>query len=396
MRRFLLLLLLLPLPLSGDALLKGVRSFTYPDYTRVVLDLSDPVTFTTKELKEPGRVRFFFDIAQTRLTHELVLLKTIPVGVGYLKEIRVGQFTPRIARVVLEFPEVRTLKTFLLANPFRIVIDIYGQRSEEKEVLPSLKRPPKSETTTTIKPPADLSGEKGLSLTRQLGLRVKRVVIDPGHGGKDPGTIGKVKGLPEKEVVLDVSLRLKALLEKGSDLEVILTRQNDTFLSLEERTALANSRHADLFISVHANAAKNRSASGLETFWLNFTSDPHAVEIAAAENSSSERSIWELQGLLKKISLTSKLIESRIFANQIHKSVLEKTRTKVPDYQDYNVRKAPFYVLIGASMPATLVEIGFLSNRANEELLEDPLFREKIAEGLYEGILSYIRSLGEK
>jgi len=238
----------------------------------------------------------------------------------------------------------------------------------------------------------EISGEKRYSMARQLSLTVKRIVIDPGHGGKDPGTIGKYYKTKEKNIVLDIAKKLKFYLKKYTKLEVYMTREKDIYIPLEQRTAYANSKRADLFISIHANSAANRKAYGLSTFWLNFTTDPHSIRIAASENASSQRSIWELRSLLKKITLTSKLIESKIFAKKVQYSTLGYIR-KFYKYPDYRVRKAPFYVLIGASMPAVLVETGFLSNKTNELLLRSNRFRSRLAYGLYRGIIAYVNSL---
>ncbi len=377
---------------AKGAVLENIRYFTYKDYTRVVLDLSSPVTYTSKELKEKNRVRFFFDLKNTVLSEKLKKENRIEFKGSYIREIRVGQFRKDIARVVLEFKEAKDKRYFTLLHPFRIVIDIYGKNAKVSVVKTNKKlKNDKKETQFKTGTP-EISGEKKYSMARQLGLTVKRIVIDPGHGGKDPGTIGRYYKTKEKVVVLDIAKRLKYYLKRYTKLEVYMTRDKDIFIPLEQRTAYANSKRADLFISIHANSAANRRAYGLSTFWLNFTTDPHSIRIAASENASSQRSIWELKSLLKKITLTSKLIESKIFATKVQYSTLYYIR-KYYRYPDYRVRKAPFYVLIGASMPAILVETGFLSNKTNELLLRSSRFRNRLAFGLYKGIISYINSL---
>lgn len=377
---------------AKGAVLENIRYFTYKDYTRVVLDLSSPVTYTSKELKEKNRVRFFFDLKNTILSEKLKKENRIEFKGSYIREIRVGQFRKDIARVVLEFKEAKDKRYFTLLHPFRIVIDIYGKNTKVSVVKTNKKlKNDKKETQFKTGTP-EISGEKKYSMARQLGLTVKRIVIDPGHGGKDPGTIGKYYKTKEKVVVLDIAKRLKYYLKRYTKLEVYMTRNKDVFIPLEQRTAYANSKRADLFISIHANSAANRRAYGLSTFWLNFTTDPHSIRIAASENASSQRSIWELKSLLRKITLTSKLIESKIFATKVQYSTLHYIR-KYYKYPDYRVRKAPFYVLIGASMPAVLVETGFLSNKTNELLLRSSRFRNRLAFGLYKGIISYINSL---
>ena len=231
------------------------------------------------------------------------------------------------------------------------------------------------------------------TLTRALGLKIGRIVIDPGHGGHDTGTIGPT-GLSEKDLVLDVGLRLQQLLERKTDCDVILTRSDDTFIPLEERTAIANEKAADLFLSVHANASRTRGARGIETYYLNFTSNPDALELAARENATSQESVHQLQDLIKKIALTEKIEESQEFARQIQREVCKWVGKGGGQQRDRGVKKAPFVVLIGANMPSILTEISFLTNPRDERLLKRPEYRQKIAEALYSGILAYLQTLG--
>src|SRR5579864_1051780 len=242
----------------------------------------------------------------------------------------------------------------------------------------------------------DSSGDAGIhsrTLTRVLGLKIGRIVIDPGHGGHDTGTIGP-HGLREKDLVLDVGLRLKALLERKTDAEVVMTRHDDTFVPLEERTAIANQKAADLFVSIHANASRDPGARGIETYYLNFTSDPHALEVAARENASSTESVHELQGLVKKIVLTEKITESRDLAEDVQHSVYTTLVKAGAREENRGVKRAPFVVLIGANMPSILAEISFVTNPRDERLLKRPEYRQKIAEALYRGIQQYTRNLG--
>ena len=231
------------------------------------------------------------------------------------------------------------------------------------------------------------------TLTRALGLKISRIVIDPGHGGHDTGTIGP-SGLCEKDLVLDVALRLKKLIETGMGSEVVMTRSDDTFIPLEERTAIANEKTADLFISVHANASRDRSTRGIETYYLNFTSNPDALEVAARENATSRESVHGLQGLIEKIALTEKIEESKELAQQIQRSVYAQVAQSNDQERDRGLRKAPFVVLIGANMPSVLSEISFLTNPRDESLLKKATYRQKIAEALYRGIARYVGNLG--
>jgi N-acetylmuramoyl-L-alanine amidase len=234
------------------------------------------------------------------------------------------------------------------------------------------------------------SGDR--SLIRALGLKIGRIVIDPGHGGHDTGTIGP-NGLEEKDLVLEVGRRLGKLLDTRLGAEVVYTRKDDTFIPLETRTAIANQQRADLFISIHANSSRDSAARGVETYYLNFTSSPEALEVAARENAVSEKSIYELQDLVKKIALKEKIEESREFAGDVQESLHSGLAAKSPAIRNRGVKKAPFIVLIGANMPSILAEISFVSNPADEHRLETSEYRQRIAESLYRGIAKYVDGL---
>jgi N-acetylmuramoyl-L-alanine amidase len=234
------------------------------------------------------------------------------------------------------------------------------------------------------------SGDR--SLIRALGLKIGKIVIDPGHGGHDTGTIGP-NGLEEKDLVLEVGRRLGKLLETRLGAQVVYTRKDDTFIPLETRTAIANQQRADLFISIHANSSHDPDARGVETYYLNFTSSPEALEVAARENAVSEKSIYELQDLVKKIALKEKIEESREFAGDVQESLHSGLAAKSPAIRDRGVKKAPFIVLIGANMPSILAEISFVSNPTDEHRLETSEYRQRIAESLYHGIAKYVDGL---
>jgi N-acetylmuramoyl-L-alanine amidase len=230
------------------------------------------------------------------------------------------------------------------------------------------------------------------SLIRALGLKINKIVVDAGHGGHDTGTIGP-NGLMEKDLVLDVALRLGNLLETRLGSDVVYTRDDDTFIPLETRTAIANQNQADLFISVHANSSRDASARGVEVYYLNFTSDPSALDVAARENAVSQNSIHELQDLVKKITLKEKIDESRELASDVDGSLALGLSAKNAAMRNRGVKKAPFIVLIGANMPSILAEISFLSNPIDEKKLKTPEYRQKIAESLYKGVAKYVSSL---
>jgi N-acetylmuramoyl-L-alanine amidase len=259
---------------------------------------------------------------------------------------------------------------------------------------------PKSRTTKSKRKPApelDIreaqptsTGDR--SLIRALGLKIGKIVIDPGHGGHDTGTIGP-NGLLEKDLVLDVGRRLGKLLEARLGAPVVFTRDDDTFIPLETRTAIANQEQADLFVSIHANSSSDPDARGVETYYLNFTSSPEALEVAARENAVSDKSIHELQDLVKKIALKEKIDESKEFAGDVQHALHSGLAAKSPGIRDRGVKKAPFIVLIGANMPSILAEISFVSNPGDERRLETPEYRQKIAESLFRGIAKYVNGL---
>jgi N-acetylmuramoyl-L-alanine amidase len=230
------------------------------------------------------------------------------------------------------------------------------------------------------------------SLVRALGLKIGRIVIDAGHGGHDSGTLG-ADGIEEKDVVLDVALRLGKLLHDRLGSEIIYTRSDDTFIPLETRTAIANKAQADLFLSIHANSSPDRSARGVETYYLNFTSSPDALETAARENAVSDQSIHQLSDLVKKIALKDKIEESREFAGDVQQGLYGGLQKGNAGLKDRGVKKAPFVVLIGANMPSILAEISFVTNEKDARQLQEPEYRERVAESLYKGVAKYAGGL---
>jgi N-acetylmuramoyl-L-alanine amidase len=240
-----------------------------------------------------------------------------------------------------------------------------------------------------VPPETNLAG--GFSIARQLGLRVSRIVIDPGHGGHDPGAAGR--GLTEADLVLDVSLRLEKLLLKLPETDVILTRRTDEYIPLQERTALANREGADLFLSIHANASGTDQARGIETYFLNFAQNLSAAAVAARENAASGQAMGTLPDLLKTIALNNKLDESRDFATYVQRSMIDTLHGTNKAVKDLGVKQAPFMVLIGAAMPSVLAEISFITNAPEVKLLKQPAYRQRIAEALFDAIRRYQTSL---
>jgi N-acetylmuramoyl-L-alanine amidase len=375
-------------PDSEDcANLENLRYYTGTDYTRIVLDFSKEVSFKRNRLSDPDRLYFDFEDATAPGS---MLRENYMVDDGFLKQIRVGQNTDNRVRVVLDLKNIQNYEVFSLYHPFRVVIDVQGKKGV---VIPEIAAAPET-PPAPLSPPemaqANTSGQ--YSLARQLGLRVGKIIVDPGHGGYDPGAMHH--GLQEKDITLDVSQRLKKILESDYGYEVLMTRNDDHFVALEERTAIANSNSADLFVSVHVNSSRNRKANGVETYYLNFATTPEAMEVAARENAISEKNMGELQKLTTAIALNSKIEESRDFAGLIQTNLVTHLNKQYP-VTNLGVKKAPFYVLIGAQMPAILAEISFVSNEHDSGMLEKSSYRQSIAEGLAKGVKNYIETLAE-
>jgi len=231
----------------------------------------------------------------------------------------------------------------------------------------------------------------GYSIARQLGLGVGRVVIDPGHGGSDPGALGA--GISEAAIALDIALKLEVLLTQAAGVEVVLTRRSDVYVGLQDRTAIANRDGADLFVSIHVNANRDKSIQGVETFLLNFASTPGAAGVAARENAGSTETMSHLDDVVKQIALNNKLDESRELAAQVQAALVKRLSGTDKGLRDLGVKQAPFVVLIGASMPSVLVEVAFLTNRRESQLLATDTYRQRVAESLSDGVTRYLRSL---
>jgi len=342
----------------------NVRYHTHPSFTRIVIDVGKLREYNFNELKSPDRI--YVDIYQAKL-NPILHGQTILFKSDYLSQIRLAQKTKSTVRCVVDLDFKKAFyRIWHLPDPFRIIIDIYPSRFSQPS--PSI------------------------SMIRQLGLVANRIVIDPGHGGEDPGCIGK-RGLREKDVVLDVATRLKKILESKENLEVVLTRETDIFIPVENRTVVANQNQADLFISIHANASRNRNLSGVETFYLNLSQDPSVIETAAQENATSSTNISQMGEIIKKILINSKISESKELAETIQKNLLKSLAQKYKAVKDLGVKGGPFWVLIGADVPSILVEISFLSHTEEESRLMNSQYLDFVAQGIYEGIKEYRSSL---
>ena len=431
-----------PIPSPERATLTSIQRVVLPNTVRVTIELDKEVVYREDRLSGPSRL--FFDLRNVQLTPAL-MDKVLTYGSDVVSKIRVGRHPDNTVRVVLDFEEVTKYSVFTLYSPFRLVIDAErpGSRlasaattvvpapipapplpaSAKATPAPSLTAPvvvpvkpvpireetiapliPEEAITPSAPVPAPLpsapvispttptaNAAGGFSIARQLGLSVSRIVIDPGHGGRDPGTISK--GLSEAALTLDVALRLEKLLQKELGVEVVLTRRTDVFIPLEERTAIANRQNADLFLSIHANSSRSAGAKGIETYFLSFASSPEAEEVAARENSASEREMHQLPDIIKAITLNNKLDESRDLANMVQESLVTNLKKTNKDVRSRGVKKAPFVVLIGAQMPSVLAEIAFITNRQELQLLKTSAYKDKIAQALHAAVLRYRKSL---
>ncbi len=408
------------------ATIRDIKRTPLPDGVRVSIELDAESRYRYERLENPRRV--FFDLRGTRAPSSLqdAVLKFED---DVVREIRLGRHPNNTTRVVMDMESVETCNVFTLYNPFRLVIDFKREAAvtrpsgpianglaptvpgrvplehtrpapppepkavpAAKEPVPLLSRPAAAVAATVPSPVAPTTNSNGqFSLARQLGLGISRIVLDAGHGGHDPGA--RSNGIEEAELVLDVTLRLRELLEKQPGIEVTLTRSTDQFIPLEERTAIANRNGADLFLSIHANASRNPKARGIETYFLNFASNPEAEAVAARENSASGRTMHSLPEIVRAIALNNKIDESRDFADMVQKSMVRRLATRNKLVRDLGVKQAPFVVLIGAGMPSVLAEISFVTNKQEGALLKTPAYRQQIAESLFDAIVRYQRSL---
>jgi N-acetylmuramoyl-L-alanine amidase len=486
-----------PAPKAGaSASIKSINILPSRDHTRVSIVSDGPIRYTKSSLSNPDRV--YFDIKDVQLDRSL-LNKIFNVDDKFLKQIRIAQFQPDLARIVLDLIGAGDVLSSEQSETFGITVDLHfkdfvpapaaapkspvvpppakekpsllapvasaeiktpepalpkpkpdagsqtavpnaasGLKSaaESKLAAPKTALPEKSvkdiqgggaastsvaakETTSSpvaapakeparatstspaivsVEPPsapktAQPTSHGDRTLTRILGLKIGRIVLDPGHGGRDTGTVGP-GGIMEKDLVLGVSKELQKLLQDKLGAQVILTRTDDSYVSLEDRPLIANQQQADLFVSIHANSSVIRSVSGVETYFLDFARTDSAREVSARENASSDRNIRDLQDLILKIAQADKLQESRELASIIQKNLFDGAHKLIPTTMNRGVRSAPFIVLIGAHMPSILAEISFLSNPRDEKILMKDTNRQSLAVSLFQGIEAYMKSLG--
>jgi N-acetylmuramoyl-L-alanine amidase len=424
---------------SDPADVTSIRTWNADNATRIVVGLNNTIRYTGARISSPDRI--YFDLYKADLSPKFASNAPDVAG-GLLKSVRVAQNRDGVVRIVLDVNGARNYSACLLGKPYRLVIDVQGpsrntptptdiassaaslarnttpQTPDETvsvnanatrttqapsghptvavENLPPRRSPfgaatVSAEARPIPAPPPTRDGQR--SLARVLGLKVRTIVIDPGHGGHDTGTIGP-HGLEEKDLCLDVALRLGRIIEQHlPGAQVVYTRKSDVFVPLQQRTAIANQANADLFVSIHANSSPDPGARGVETYYLNFATSPEAMAVAARENAASDETEHDLPDLLKKIARNDKIEESKELAEDIQQSLSERLELVSRNERNRGVRKAPFVVLIGANMPSVLAEISFLSNPTDERLLRNPAQRQRIALGLYRGMAEYLKSM---
>jgi N-acetylmuramoyl-L-alanine amidase len=392
---------------GGLATLTAIRRDVLPDALRITLELEREAIFDEERLNAPSRV--FVDLHNTQ-TVAALKDATIAFEDDVVRQARVGRQPDNRTRVVFDLQDAGRYSVYSLYNPYRVVIDFERVATKDTNTASATKdtktvlatkdteitkpRPAgPAHTSAPEAPPAAATANAagGFSLSRQLGLGIARIAIDPGHGGHDPGA--QVRGLNEAELVLDIALRLELLLAREPGVQVVLTRRTNAYVALEERTAIANRSGADLFLSIHANASGNPSVRGFETYFLNFAPNPEAEALAARENAGSSRTMGSLPDIVKAIALNNKIDESRDFASMVHASMLERLRNGDRGARNLGVKQAPFMVLIGATMPSVLAEVSFLTNRDEATLLRSQGYRQHIAEALFAGVMKYQNSL---
>ena len=348
-------------------ILEEIRYISVPDYTRVIITLSakaDYHHFTVPVDRAHDRPpRIVIDFSPARIGPSTSA--PIPINDGLLKRIRTGQFSPATARVVLDLEPIESYTAFPLYSPYRLIIDVKGKT---KKTVLRQQQPPRARY---------------------------KIMIDPGHGGRDPGAVG-IGGLEEKTVVLAISKRLGKKLVSRLPVEVVYTREKDAFIPLPERTARANAAGADLFLSIHANASKNPQAQGVETYYLNNTNDRATIRLASLENGlrdvqPAEHKESELSYILSDLIQNGKAEESLSLAHALQTSMITHVSKRHSRVRNLGVKKGPFYVLVGAHMPCVLVEVSFLTHRLQGKLLRSSVYREAIAEGLFQGIARFMR-----
>ena len=360
----------------------GLRYWSNPTYTRVVIDASRETSFTHRLLKKDPAInkpqRLYVDLRNSIRGKNIE--KFTPINDNLLRDVRAGQYTPNVVRVVVDIKSIKTYKIFSLKHPFRVVLDLSG----DSMVAGSTARSQRKTTVITGKKLA-----KGVSAKQPQRDR-PLIVVDPGHGGHDFGSSGYLKKVYEKDITLQIAKLLAKKIRKKLPYEVLMTRNSDSYLTLEERTAIANTKNADLFISIHTNDSGNQSTYGIETYVLNLATDNSEITVAARENATSTKNISDLQTILTDIMQNTKIDESSLLASYIQGSSCNYLTPRFTHIKNRGVKKAPFYVLLGARMPAILIETSFISNPRECKRLVNASYQEHLCEGIVNGIRRYV------
>jgi N-acetylmuramoyl-L-alanine amidase len=363
---------------EGTVAVTELKHWSTPDYTRISITLEKEARF--EHHKIPNKL--YFDIEGARLNSGV---KDLIIGDGLLKSVRIAQYRASTVRVVLDLDSIKDYKVFTFSEPFRIIVDVKGDRRQEISAS--------KEVIETAKPePPQAAVEKARPAEKFKPGRIRRIVIDPGHGGHDPGAMSP-SGTREKDIVLQIGLKLAHKIREDLGIDVVMTRSTDVFIELQERTAIANKVGADLFVSVHANASLNHAANGIETYYLNLAKTEKAAQLAAKENGTTLEKVSMLQAVLFDLMANYKLNDSAHLADEVQKALHKKAQTGYPAVKNLGVKQGPFYVLVGATMPSILVETAFVSNERDELKLKDPLYQDLTADGIVAGIRGYISSL---
>jgi N-acetylmuramoyl-L-alanine amidase len=371
--------------IENGSLVKGLRFGSLPTRTRIVIDTDKPVSYKHgllgKSASDPTVKLLYVDIKKSGLFGSSK--SEICIDDERVKFLRASIKDQDTVRILVEIKTFRDYKVFSLRSPSRVVIDVWGHSTSPAHEDEHDQDESDSPNVSTIIEASDLAS--------QFQLGVKRIVIDPGHGGQDVGAPGFEKGIFEKDVVLAIGKKLSEKIQRDLGIEVIMTRSDDTFITLEERTRIANKQKADLFISIHTNATLNKQAYGIETYFLNLARDKDSVAVAARENATSEKNISDLQSILDSLMRNTKITESSKLATYVQDSLVKGMGKSYDHINNKGVKQAPFYVLLGARMPAILIETSFISNERECQRLTDSEYQDKLCDSIVDGIRAYIR-----
>jgi N-acetylmuramoyl-L-alanine amidase len=370
---------------NAPGLVREIRHWSHPGYTRLVIAVDGEVHYRAGHLQNPDRL--YFDLLGAQLS---AALQSQPIEISdhLVSTVRAAQNQPDVVRVVLEVNAFRDYHVSTLRDPYRLIIDVRGATAGTPAPQAASFQPRQRAVESAqnhVRPTDAPSADKRTPPSRSYRWHV---VIDAGHGGKDPGATGQ-SGFVEKDIVLDIAKRLRNLMQRDAQWRVTLTRETDVFIPLEERPALANARGADLFVSIHANSAERSEAHGIETYFLDLASDEQSMRVAARENATTLSKVNDLQRILRDLSMTSKRNDSSLLAGSVQRAMVQMPGAG-KNGRDLGVKHAPFLVLLGAEMPAILVETGFLSHPGEERKLADPKYRQQTARAILDGIKDYL------